>query len=383
VSTPRRVRSPLAGLLTVLLPAAAWAQAGEGATGGVKATVRDAFGTPIIGAQVSLVGSPMRGETDDRGQFSVAKTAAGAVTLQVRRIGFRPDTSTIAVPPGKSVPVEIVLNRFAPELQPVVVLGRKQLTGQLAGFYARKQRGVGHFFTRDDLEKQNQTNMVDVLRMTPGVRVVGQGMSNRGIRFRDSRCPPLTWLDGFPLYAGEYDLDAVDPRTFAGVEVYNGSASVPIEFQGNQVVSNSSCGTIVLWSRQGELRVKQRKSGEPSAAAQIAQLVEANSVFTANQVDVPARIEQGNPVHPVYPDSLFDRGVPGKVLTEFVVNANGEVMMETFSIVTTSHEAFADAVRRAIRLQRYSPAQRNGKAVQQVVQQPFEFVPDSTAIRKR
>ncbi|HVT38637.1 MAG TPA: carboxypeptidase regulatory-like domain-containing protein [Gemmatimonadaceae bacterium] len=383
MNTPRRVGPPLGGLLSMLLAPAAWAQAGGGAMGGVKATVRDAFGTPIIGAQVFLVGSPMRGETDDHGQFSVAKTAAGAVTLQVRRIGFRPDTSIVSVPPGKYVPVEIVLNRFALELLPVVVQGRKQLTGQLAGFYARRARGVGHFFTREDLEKQNQANMVDVLRMTPGVRVVGQGMSNRGVRFRDARCPPLTWLDGFPLYAGEYDLDAVDPRTFAGVEVYNGSASVPIEFQGNQIVGNSSCGTIVLWTRQGELRVKQRKNGEPSAAAQIAQLVEQNSVFTASQVDVPARIEEGNPVHPMYPDSLFDRGIPGKVLTEFVVNASGEVMMDTFSIVMTSHEAFSDAVRRAIRLQRYTPAQRNGKVVQQVVQQPFEFVPDSTAIRKR
>ena len=366
-----------------MLAAAGRGQSVGTATGGVKATVRDTFGSPIVGAQISLAGSTAKGETNERGEVLMSGVTVASVTVRVRRIGFRPDTAVVTVAAGRPVTVDIVLTRLALDLQPVVVFGRQQLIGPMAGFYGRKLRGVGHFFTHEDLEKLNQTNMIDVLRRTPGVRVLSLGMSNRVIRFRDARCAPLTWLNGFPLYAGEYDLDGVDPRSFDGVEIYSGSASVPIEFLGNQLVSSSDCGTIVLWSRQGDARPKAQKRAGPSAAAQIARLLEENSVYTASQVDTPARPDPMSLVHPVYPDSLFDRGVAGKVLSEFVVSATGEVVMETFSIVTTSHEAFGEAVRRAIRLQRYTPAVRGGKAVQQVVQQPFEFVPDSTALRKR
>ena len=111
--------------------------------------------------------------------------------------------------------------------------------------------------------------------------------------------------------------------------------------------------------------------------------VEEKSVFTASEVDVAARPDEAYVVHPLYPDSLYDRGIPGRVLAEFIVNASGDVVMETFSIVTATSEAFGESVRRAIRAQRYTPALRNGKPVQQVVQQPFDFVADSAKVRKR
>jgi hypothetical protein len=202
------------------------------------------------------------------------------------------------------------------------------------------------------------------------------------VRFRGARNAPLVWLDGTPLYAGEFDLDSVDPRTFEGIEIYSGPASVPAEFLGNRMMSSTG-GTIILWSRQGELRPKKKKKGEISAAAQIQQMVEAQTVFTSNEVDAPARPDSGDLIRPVYPDSLFDYAVPGRVMAEFVVDARGSVIMDTFNVVTTTHPAFGEAVRRALKDQRYWPARRRGNAVQQVVQQPFDFVPDSTAVRRR
>ena len=202
------------------------------------------------------------------------------------------------------------------------------------------------------------------------------------IRFRNSRCAPLTWLDGMPLYAGEFDLDALDPHSLEGIEVYSGPASVPAQFSGNRHMS-SSCGTVIIWSRQGELRAKKRKPGELSAAQQIEQFVAQQTVFTADQVDVPARPDSSRLVRPVYPDSLFENAIPGRVLAEFVVNAGGDVIEETFSVVTTTHLSLIESVRRAVKDQQYIPARRKGQAVQQVVQQPFTFVPDSMAVRRR
>ena len=107
------------------------------------------------------------------------------------------------------------------------------------------------------------------------------------------------------------------------------------------------------------------------------------SVFTAEQVDQQARVDSSKIVRPVYPDSLYTNLVPGKVLAEFVVDAKGTVNLDTFNVVTTTHPGFVEPVRLSLRDQLFVPAVRKGQVVQQVVQLPFTFVPDSSAVRRR
>jgi TonB family protein len=370
----------IASLIVVSAPALA--QPGEIGTGGVRGSVKDSLGTPIAGARITIGGTTLVAESDDNGEFQLAKAAAGTISIRVRRIGFQPDTVRIDVIAGKTIPADIVLARIAVELDPLIVVGRRNQTGPFAGFYGRLSRGMGHFLTREQIDKRNPMNMTDLFRMIPGARVESRGMGNQVVRFRGSRNPPLVWLDGTPLYAGEFNLDSFDPRSFEGVEIYSGPASVPAEFLGNRAISSTG-GTIILWTRQGELRPRRRKKDEPSAAAVIERMVEQKTVFTANEVDTPAAPDSSDLIRPVYPDSLFENGVPGRVIVEFVVNAVGDVLMDSFNVVTTTHVALGEAVRRAVKDQRYKPARRQGNTVQQVVQQPFDFVPDSASTRRR
>ncbi len=369
--------------LLALFPTGSLAQRGEVGTGGVKGMVRDSLGFPVVGAYISVAGTSVVVETDDNGEFVLAKAAPGETSLRIRRIGFRPDTLRVNVLAGETVDATFTLARLAVELEPLVVMGRRNLTGRIAGFYERMSRGAGgHFLTREHIERRNPINMTDLFRMVPGARVESRGFGRTVVRFRGARNPPLVWLDGTPLYAGEFDLDSVDPRTFEGVEVYSGPASVPAEFLGNRGISSTG-GTIILWTKEGELRPKKRKKDELTPAAIIERMIEAKTVFTSRDVDQPAAPDSGDLIRPVYPDSMFMNAVPGRVLAEFVVDGTGDVNMDTFSIVTTSHLLFGEAVRRAVKDQRYKPALRNGRPVQQVVQQPFDFVPDSTILRRR
>jgi TonB family protein len=357
------------------------AQQGGVGTGGIAGSVKDSIGTAIVGAEISLAGSTLRVETDERGEFRLGNVPAGLMLVRVRRIGFHPDTSELMVIAGRSIPLDIVLGRLAVELRPVVINGRQGLTGWAAGFYGRKDRGMGHFITGDDIERRNPMNMTDLFRMVPGTRIESRGFARNAVRFRGARCPPLVWLDGTPLTAGEFDLDALPPQSLAGVEIYSGPASVPAEFLGTQSIS-SSCGTVILWSKEGELRAKRRKKGAPSAASEIAELVAANRVFTAQQVDSPASLDPSQRIIPLYPDQLFEQSIPGTVLAEFVVTHSGEVNLDTYNAVMSTHPSFAESVRRALRSARFTPATKAGQIVQQVVQQPFHFVPDSTKRRR-
>ena len=367
----------LGGCLTGTV--AAQGQGGDVGTGSVSGVVKDSTGAAISGAEVLLRGSPLRVETDDRGEFKLGKVPAGPLTLQVRRIGFRPDTIQLMVLAGQTVPAEMTVHRLTVQLQPIVVLGRRNLTGRMAGFYARKDRGMGHFITRDEIDRRNPPNLTDLFRMIPGARVDSRGPGRTVVRFRGSQCPPLTWLDGTPLFAGEFDLDALSPRSLEGIEIYAGPSSVPTEFLGTRGIS-SSCGTIVLWSREGELRAKRRKG--PSPASQIAQMVESRSLFTADQVDVAAYQDSLRRTVPLYPDSLYEASVPGLVVAEFVVDITGEVNLDSFNVVSATNPAFIESVRRSLKDAVFHPAMKQGHPVMQVVHQPFSFLPDSVA-RKR
>ena len=363
---------------------AAQAVAGTGTTGTVRGVVNTTLGLPIDGATIRLVlpgrGSTTSVESDETGSFTAAGVPAGVAWLVARRIGYRPDSVRIEVTTAEPTRATVRLERIAVELATVKVFGRRDITGPMAGFYRRMGQGGGRFFTASDIDRRNAARMSDIFRLVPGLRIEARGFQN-AVRMRGSRCAPLVWLDAQPLYAGEVDLDAFDPRSFEGVEVYSGAASVPVEFQGNQRMS-SACGTIVLWSKRGEMRERKRKNGELSPSMRIAQMLEQGEVYMQTDVEQAASPDSFNLVRPVYPDSLFDAQAPGRVLAEFVVNVNGEANMDTFSAITTTHRLLVEPVRRAVREQRFMPAARKGRLVPQVMQLPFEFVPDSTARRR-
>lgn len=374
-------RFAVSALLVLPLPALPLASQEPG---GVRGTISSDLGGTMEGAQIRLFfGSVPTAstESDESGRFSLVNLRPGPARLEVRRLGFRPETLTVTVVAGDPTVVAVRMVRAAVELRAVRVLGRRDVVGPMAGFYKRQQTGSGRFFNHQDIDRRNPNNMSDLLRSVPGIRIESRGQMST-VRIRGNRCAPLVWLDGQALMAGEVDLDAWDPRTFDGVEVYSGPASVPVEFQRDQRMS-SSCGTIVLWSRQPVPREPKRKKGELTPAAQIAALLEQGRTYLPQDVDRSAAPDSAHIVKPIYPDSLFDALSGGKVIAEIVITQSGVPLMDTFSAVTFTDRSLVEPVRRAIREQRFVPAVRQGVVVQQVLQLPFEFVPDSTARRRR
>jgi TonB family protein len=95
-------------------------------------------------------------------------------------------------------------------------------------------------------------------------------------------------------------------------------------------------------------------------------------VFTGASVDRIAAQLGGNPT-PEYPRSLRTSALEGDVLVTFVVDTTGRVAPGSITIVQSTHELFADAVRRWLPRTRYSPAEIRGAKVKQLVQQRIEF----------
>jgi TonB family protein len=356
-------------------PTAARAQADT--TGAVSGIVRGPGGVSIVGAEVVLTPAPGPGGgtviarrvfTDDEGRFRVAGLPNGRTSVAVRRIGYRPSVRQVEVPVADAL--TLALEPVPQAMSTVVVRDRRMArhTGWAAQFYERRERGMGRYITKEDLDRRNAIRTTDVLRGVPGVQVASS-IRGSAIRMRGARCDPLIWIDGTPALAGYLDVDNFQPNTLEGIEVYSGVSTVPVELRGPR--GEEACGVIAIWSRMPEPR--RRGPKKSYTADELASLVASATVYTAEQVDQAAQPDSTNPIAPYYPDALKRTRTAGDVLVEFVVDTAGVPELETVGIVAASHPAFGAAARDAVGSARFSPAIRAGKRVRQLVQVPVKF----------
>lgn len=336
----------------------------------VRGFVKDSSGAAIIGAEVSASGLPYRSVTDEKGTFHLSGLTGGSVTLTARRLGFAPATMSVLVNESALLGgVTLTLNRVPTVLTPVQVRSRpNRYTGRLAGYYERLERkSGGYFIPREQIDKEVSRTLSQLLLHAPGVTAFRGRAGLQGVRLRGRTCWPLVWIDGTPMPAGEVDLDSFAPHTIHGIELYMGSTTAPARYTMPR--NQSSCGTILLWSRGVDTDPLNRPG---PAAKDVKRLLASLVVYTAEQVDRPAALIDSSLVVR-YPQALYAEGIRGSVVAEFVVDANGNIEEGTLGIVASSHPMFGDAVRQALEQASFHPAYLKGVPVKQLVHQPVSF----------
>ncbi len=265
-ATPMRWVRLLVGTLAAL-PASLPAQE-QGVTGVVLDSVSR---RPLEGASVYFTTLEGESRTTADGRFRL-RVASGRDTLMVvRRIGFVPTTFTVHLSPG--VPVSdlgyLQLRPVATRLDVMAVEAEQvRRYPQLEGFYARKDglQGLGHYFTRDDVEKVAAARTSDLLRRShkveiecgksPGAQCFAASRRARETRLsrapRDStniedvslsfgtgRCRMEVWVDGV---RSPFDLDTIPVDWIVGIEIYSGPATTP------PVFGMGACGVVAIWT---------------------------------------------------------------------------------------------------------------------------------------
>ncbi|MEO8578289.1 MAG: TonB family protein, partial [Gemmatimonadales bacterium] len=239
----------------------------------------------------------------------------------------------------------------------------------LAGFKERSTKGVGHFITREHLDKLHSYRFTDVLRTVPGVQLRMMRGGGMTASIRGAACPPLVFVDGMPANAGVVDLDMFDLGTVEGIEVYGGLSSVPPEFVTGR--GGERCGVVAIWGRPYRPKPRPRVAAT-SRVKELDSLVSKMSIFTIDQVDTPAALIAGT-ASPEYPDSLRKEGVPGRVVIELIVNADGTLDNESVILISSTHPLFTGAVEQALGTARFRVATLKSRPVRQVLQLPFVF----------
>jgi hypothetical protein len=247
-SLPRWSGALLAALVLTAWPAVARTQ---GPTAGLVGIVRDSAGHPLPDVQVRLNGtSGPRAITSEAGGFAFGSVVPGVTKILVRRLGFAPDSMQLVLRPGRTDSLVLVMTSVAASLPGVLVEDEAMDRSHrlLAGFWERRSRGFGNFLTREQIEKRDAHDFVDLTRMIPSLHVITMN-GRRTLRFSGSigprDCPPQYVVDGMRIEAGQ--PDEFTPHDIEAIEFYSGPATIPPQFT-NRAFSHT-CGVIVIWTR--------------------------------------------------------------------------------------------------------------------------------------
>jgi outer membrane receptor for ferrienterochelin and colicin len=169
--------------------------------------------------------------------------------VTLRRMGFAPATAEVRIRAGRTDSLVFSLTALATTIAGVLVEDEAEARSRriLAGFWERRERGFGHFLTRDDIEKRDAHDFADLTRMVPSVNIALRN-GRKTIRFRSTGardCPPQYVVDGMRIENGS--ADEFIPQDIEALELYSGPATIPPQFAPR--FNSYTCGAIVIWTR--------------------------------------------------------------------------------------------------------------------------------------
>lgn len=184
-------------------------------------------------------------QSDSAGRFVIDSLLPGRYHLEAEALGYSDVSRPLTLAERGTVELRIEMSPEALDLEPVVVTIARPAWLAEAGFYERREQGMGYTLTRAEIEARNPHRTSDLFYTIPGADVIAgrDGYSPATVLLR-GRCVPQVVLDGAPFSAPIPIDQVVSIDELEAVEVYHGSSAATR-------YSTSSCGTIMLWSRRG------------------------------------------------------------------------------------------------------------------------------------
>ena len=224
----------------------------------IDGVVTDTNLVPLVSAEVTVLRTTVKISTNNLGKFRFTDVPAGQYLLIVKRLGFRPVSGLIDVPPGDTVRLTYSLERSAQGLAAVNITEKRESVRMLE-FNQRMRQGVGEFFTAEQLEKRAALSVADILRYARTMTITPDNTNNGALIALSKReggglnaggaayCPMQVVVDNVQMPSG-FPMDLLPPpKMISGIEVYAGAATAPLQFAGN----DRRCGMILVWTKDG------------------------------------------------------------------------------------------------------------------------------------
>lgn len=243
-SAPRVKRQRVGTALLLLLATVNLPQDTLATVTGLVRSSRD--GNPLAGVMVSVrgAGTSAFNVTDSTGRFRITRLPPATYTLRIAFAQHVAEDYQVNLRAGRTMQLSIMMDVEATQLEPIVVEAASQEYAlSLAGFYSRKDHGMGRFVTQADIEKRHPSNLSQMLA---GTGIIMRCQRTTCVPVRNSsgrRCFISVFLDG--VRVENYNIDGIPPEDVLGLEVYRQGADTPAEFSH----FSADCGALVIWTK--------------------------------------------------------------------------------------------------------------------------------------
>jgi hypothetical protein len=213
-------------------------------------------GDPLADTEILDLATGMRASTTSTGTVGLAFVRDGGSMLRIRKLGYRPQTLWAAISPADTTPITVVLTPLGQALPVVTVLGRggrdsipHWMSPGLREFEERRKIGLGHFLSEDLLRKEEDRTLGNVLMShVVELKVVERAFGRTWLMStRNPSCQPDIYENGIRISTptGRMDISKLFIKDFSAIEFHNPSTA-PEMYLG----TGSSCGVLLLWSRE-------------------------------------------------------------------------------------------------------------------------------------
>ncbi len=269
--------------------------------------IADSLGTPLENAEVTISDLGRSVLTNQRGAFRVSDIPIGSHVISVKKVGHAPMMTTMEFQANRTIDQRVLLPK-ATTLNTVNVIATGN--GAPPAFDERRKNGIGRYLTFDQLQRQQDRRLSDVLITVPSVAVVtarggnayilgkraplhlkptglhggpvggagsaggaaglGQTAATAG-SFTDQDlieqgiyCPSAAekshglecgcyaqvYLDDHLMNGGRptepFDINSIPTKNIAGIEFYASPAQTPGQYSNLQ----ARCGVMLIWTRR-------------------------------------------------------------------------------------------------------------------------------------
>ncbi|HXC26286.1 MAG TPA: carboxypeptidase regulatory-like domain-containing protein [Gemmatimonadaceae bacterium] len=214
----------------------------------VTGRVTNKGGVPAAGAAVTIQGGAAKTTSAKDGTFTLSEAPAGTQLVLVRLVGYDPVQLPLEITTRGPNTLTVRLGEYHPQLATVNVRTKAPQTAlDRTGFTRRKNTGIGHYVTEDDIAREQPVFTSDLLRQVMGLHVFGSGQSVSITTSRGEGCVRyLVDRNNINPDDGLSIDELVHPADIVGIEFYQAS-EIPAALSSG---ANSGCALLVVWTRQ-------------------------------------------------------------------------------------------------------------------------------------
>jgi hypothetical protein len=274
---------PMRNVAAILLMLAGFAPRVRAQAGLQGHVLAESGRRPIVNAEVEVPDLRLRSVTDSLGRYRLENIPRGPHLIVTRAVGYRPDSSVTAFDGDEALVSDVLLEPRVTELATVPVRAetRPVSRGKMTGYDERKAIGAGHFIERDELTKEENHKLGDVLSSrVPGIAIyhgsetrawaaTGRVRKSAGCTLCVAKpgeetldpadkaagapagCYLDVYLDGMQVYNSQmrqmplFNLNSLHAGDIEALEIYTGPSQIPPQYNRTA----GMCGVMLIWLR--------------------------------------------------------------------------------------------------------------------------------------